>query len=74
MSTTASKLEAAVKFLRADLHLCIAEGDGVFARARAAGHSRRTIERASAVLRIEKTRSVRLGTSYWELPRREVRS
>ncbi|KXU91081.1 hypothetical protein CI15_00335 [Paraburkholderia monticola] len=74
MSNITSKVEAACAFLRAHLRLCIAAGDGVYVRAQEAGHSRRTIERACAVLRVVKTRSTRFGTSHWELPRREVRS
>ena len=70
MSTTTtkpgSKLDAAVTWLRDYLRGCVAEGQAVYLAARAAGHSRRSIERACAVLGVVKTRSTSRRTSYWE--------
>jgi hypothetical protein len=74
MSTTTtkpgSKLDAAVTWLRDYLRGCVAEGQAVYLAARAAGHSRRGIERACAVLGIVKVRTA--GTSYWERSPAEV--
>lgn len=68
-----SKLHEAIEFLRRELCNCIAEGKYIIAAATVAGISLRTLERACSKLNVQKTRSIRLGTSYWELPRREVK-
>jgi hypothetical protein len=66
------KLESAKKFLHGELMAgyrpCIAYGEEIYQRADAAGISRRTLERASAELKVQKSRVVSQGTSMWALP------